>query len=158
MEHNTQISEKSLVYASDPREKAAPPTTLDDVPYFNFAPLQNAVALLKEKAAQYTAKAAGGAGAAVRLTEAKRKALDAVLMGMEQRLTLKKRLAGRPWYVHQVYAPGAYTGYGVKTLPGVREALESRKWSDVDREIVSVAGVLGNYTAGIGEAVKLLSE
>ncbi len=162
IERNTQIAEKSALYASDPREKAAPPAPLDEVPYFNFAPLQNAVASLKQKAAQYTKKAGGfaggGIGAAARLPEEKRKALDAVLMGMEQRLTLKQGLAGRPWYVHQVYAPGAYTGYGVKTLPAVREALESRKWADVEREIVNVAGVLMQYAAGIDEAIRIVSE
>ncbi len=158
VEHNTQVSEKSIVYSSDPKEKSAVPKKLDEVPHFNFAPLQNAVDALKESAAKYSAKVNEliNGGASVSLE--KRRALDAVLLGMEQRLTLKKGLAGRPWYVHQVYAPGMYTGYGVKTLPAVREALELRRWKDVDPEIGSVAAVLAHYTAGIDEALRILSE
>ncbi len=158
IEHNTQVNEKSIVYSSDPKDTFAAPKPLDEVPHFNFAPLQNAIAALKERAAKYSTRVNDliNGGASVSLE--KRNALDAVLIGMEQRLTLGQGLAGRPWYVHQIYAPGAYTGYGVKTLPAVRESLELRKWTVVDGEIKSVAGVLARYTAGIDEALKILSE
>jgi N-acetylated-alpha-linked acidic dipeptidase len=158
VERNTEVTEKSIVYSSDPRDRLTAPKTLDEVPYFNFAPLENAVAALKEKAAQYSARIGRATGGASPLSPENREALDAVLMGMEQRLTLKGGLPGRPWYVHQVYAPGEYTGYGVKTLPAVREAIEMRRWKDVDPAIVSVAAVLAGYTAGIDEALKILSE
>ena len=47
--------------------------------------------------------------------------INALLMAIERALT-RRRPARRPWFRHQIYAPGFYTGYGVKTLPGVREA------------------------------------
>jgi N-acetylated-alpha-linked acidic dipeptidase len=157
-ELDRKLEEKSIVYASDPKEKLIPPRPLDDVPYFNFAPLQNAVAALKEKAAAYSDRMAKVAASGSPLTIEQQKALDAVMMGMERRLTLEKGLAGRPWYVHQVYAPGRYTGYGVKTLPAVREAIEMRQWATVNPEIESAAGVLATYTAGIDEAIAIINK
>jgi N-acetylated-alpha-linked acidic dipeptidase len=41
-----------------------------------------------------------------------------------------------------LYAPGFYTGYGVKTVPGVREAIEQGQWSDADREITRAAAAI----------------
>jgi N-acetylated-alpha-linked acidic dipeptidase len=157
-ELNTKLREKSLVYASDPKEKIAPPKALDEVPFFNFAPLQNAVAALKEKAAAYADRMAKIGASGKPLTADRQTALDAVLMGMERRLTLEKGLEGRPWYTHQVYAPGRYTGYGVKTLPAVREAIELRRWTAVNPEIESAARVLATYTAGIDEALAIINE
>ena len=66
-------------------------------------------------------------------------------MRLEQARTRAAGLPGRPWYRHHVYAPGFYTGYGVKTLPGVREAIEQRKWADANAQIVILAGVLNRY-------------
>ena len=61
-------------------------------------------------------------------------------MKTERALTRKEGLPRRPWYVHQIYAPGFYTGYGVKTLPGVREALEQRNWKEAEEQIGVVVG------------------
>ncbi len=155
-ERERELSDGSLTYASNPAEHIEPPGPLDEVPYFNFAPLQNAAAAVREKAAAYSELTAGLEKEGAAIPAAKQQALDAVLLGMERRLTLPSGLPGRPWYVHQVYAPGAYTGYGVKTLPAVRESLELRRWADVDPQIASVAGVLMNYAEGIGEAIRIL--
>jgi N-acetylated-alpha-linked acidic dipeptidase len=155
-ERAREIDEQSLRYASDPAVNLAEPKALDAVPYFNFAPLQNAAAALKEKAAAYLSRVNELVKNGTAIPLEKKRALDVVLMGMEQRLTLKQGLPGRPWYVHQVYAPGAYTGYGVKTLPAVRESLELRRWKEVDPQIESVATVLMNYAAGIDEALGIL--
>jgi N-acetylated-alpha-linked acidic dipeptidase len=152
-----KLDEKSLVYSSDPQEKMVPPKAPDEVPYFNFAPLQNAIALLKEKAAAYTDRMAIVAASGKPLDDGRQKELDAVLMGMERRLTLEKGLEGRPWFIHQIYAPGRYTGYGVKTIPAVREAIEMRQWPAVNPAIESAAGVLANYTAGIDEALAIIN-
>ena len=54
-------------------------------------------------------------------------------------------LPQRPWYRHHVYAPGLYTGYGVKTFPAVREAIELRKWDEANEQVVVLAGVLERY-------------
>jgi N-acetylated-alpha-linked acidic dipeptidase len=61
--------------------------------------------------------------------------VNARLVQAERALTSTEGLKGRPWYVHMLYAPGFYTGYGVKTIPGVREAIEQGQWEDADREI-----------------------
>jgi N-acetylated-alpha-linked acidic dipeptidase len=62
-------------------------------------------------------------------------------------LTRDAGLPGRPWFQHQVYAPGLYTGYGVKTFPGVREAIELRKWNEANEQIVVLAKVIDGYSA-----------
>jgi len=66
-------------------------------------------------------------------------------------------LPHRPWYRHMLYAPGLYTGYGVKTLPGVREAIEQKKWDEADAEIARVSRVLGGE-AGYIDALALRIE
>jgi len=64
------------------------------------------------------------------------------LVQAERALTSTEGLRNRPWYVHMLYAPGFYTGYGVKTIPGVREAIEQGQWSDADREIARAAAAV----------------
>jgi N-acetylated-alpha-linked acidic dipeptidase len=65
-------------------------------------------------------------------------------------------LPRRPWYKHAIYAPGFYTGYGVKTLPGIREAVEERKWDEAAAQMDVVAAALTRYTAEIRRATELL--
>jgi N-acetylated-alpha-linked acidic dipeptidase len=67
-------------------------------------------------------------------------------------------LPERPWYRHQIYAPGFYTGYDVKTLPAVREAIEQRKWKDVDAQVASVAATLKAVAGEIDRATAVLQE
>jgi N-acetylated-alpha-linked acidic dipeptidase len=63
---------------------------------------------------------------------------------------LKEGLPNRPWFQHQIYAPGFYTGYGVKTLPAVRESIEQKDWKLAEDEIAKVGKVLENT----GEAIQ----
>ena len=72
--------------------------------------------------------------------------------GLEQTLIHPQGLAGREWYRHMIYAPGLFTGYGVKTLPGIREAIEERQWQDVDRNVTMVASVLEAYSSRLDQA------
>jgi N-acetylated-alpha-linked acidic dipeptidase len=65
-------------------------------------------------------------------------------------------LKNRQWYKHLLYAPGFYTGYGVKTMPGVREAIEQGKWSDVNGEIDRVAGALRREATLLNDAAAML--
>ena len=74
------------------------------------------------------------------------------LIESERRLTDPQGLLRRPWYKHLLYAPGVYTGYGVKTLPGVREAIEQKRWAEADAEIVRVARVLDAESALVDAA------
>ena len=67
------------------------------------------------------------------------KKLNEILYLSERFLTNKEGLPNRPWYIHEIYAPGFYTGYGVKTIPGVREAIEQRDWKQADEQIKVVS-------------------
>ena len=80
------------------------------------------------------------------LTDAQAGALDQLLQGMEQTLTYQPGLPGREWFRHMIYAPGLQTGYGVKTLPGVREGIEQRHWEDVRQYMEVIAGALNAYS------------
>ena len=106
-----------------------------------------------------SAKAFDAAGKArtAPLSPDAQKALDAVLMSAERTLTRSEGLPRRPWFVHYVYAPGFYTGYGVKTLPGVREALEQRDWAQAEEQARIVAGVLDGFAAQIDRATVIVS-
>lgn len=79
-----------------------------------------------------------------------------VLYSTERALILAKGLPGRDWYRHQISAPGMYTGYGAKTLPGIREAVEASRWDEATGEAKDVAQVLGEMNQRIEEATRLL--
>ncbi|PYV17007.1 MAG: folate hydrolase, partial [Acidobacteria bacterium] len=74
------------------------------------------------------------------------------LIESERKLTRPEGLPGRPWYRHEIYAPGLYTGYGVKTIPAVREAIELKHWEEADKEIGVVAQVIEDEAALIDSA------
>ena len=156
-ERNRRLDDKTFQAVDDPTQTWVAPPRLDPAPYLNFAPLQNAVAALKKSTAAYDKAyaAATAGGKTLPATTAAR--LDEVLMKSERALTSSKGLPRRPWYVHQIYAPGYYTGYGVKTLPAVREALEQRDWKEATEQIPNVAGVIEAFAREIDKATALLA-
>ena len=121
-------------------------------PHLNFAPLENAVAALQRSAERYDDGAGRGAGAPA-LPPRRRRALNALLIESERALHSTRRACPRrPWFKHLLYAPGFYTGYGVKTLPGVREAIEQKRYAEAESEIVRVARVLQDEAALVDAA------
>jgi N-acetylated-alpha-linked acidic dipeptidase len=151
-ERNRQIADGVFSATDDPKHHLLPPTTEEVPPHLNFAPLDNAVDAVSRSAEHYEKSAR-------RLTEGflpqspeARRSLNGKLKLTERALTHADGLSGRPWFKHLIYAPGAYTGYGVKTIPGVREAMELKRWKEADAEIVRVAAALQNE-ANIIEAV-----
>ena len=72
-------------------------------------------------------------------------------------LTREEGLPGRPWFTHQIYAPGFYTGYGVKTIPGVREAIEQRDWPLATTQIALAADTLALFAAEVDRATGILT-
>src|SRR5207342_1280016 len=115
----------------NPNEHFVPPAKKDDVPEIELKPLRNAVERLRVAARRFDAAATSavdGPGAA--LAQA-----NAIVFTAERALTRTDGLPRRPWFRHQVYAPGYYTGYGVKTLPAVREALEQRAWDEARAQV-----------------------
>jgi N-acetylated-alpha-linked acidic dipeptidase len=145
VERNRQIDEGLFEATEDPREKSVPPPKEAVPPFLNFAPLDNGLAALERTTELYDqalARAAENGGAA--LARAALRDANARLIAVERALTLDDGLPNRPWFKHQIYAPGLYTGYGVKTLPAVRESIEQGQWKLADEEIVRVGKVLEN--------------
>ncbi|HWN44930.1 MAG TPA: transferrin receptor-like dimerization domain-containing protein [Thermoanaerobaculia bacterium] len=148
------LDEKIYETFDDPTKTWVAPKRHDPVPHLNFAPLLNAVATLRKSAQGYDAAWSKGGGPA--LPAATRAKLDAILMKTERALGTKEGLPGRPWYRHQIYAPGFYTGYGVKTLPTVREAIEERQWKDVAGNIEVLARTIEGTAKEIDRETALL--
>ena len=119
--HRTRlIEERRLEMIADPTETFVVPKPDAPVPYLNFAPLQNSLLRLQESARNYDAATRELTASRREVPVDRRRALDGVLIGTERAMTSNEGLPRRPWFRHQIYAPGFYTGYGVKTLPGVR--------------------------------------
>jgi N-acetylated-alpha-linked acidic dipeptidase len=156
-EKNRQIEENLPWAVADPRKPFVAPARQAQVPHFDLSPLQNASDSLTAAAGAY-ARAFDSAfqpGAAPIAPE-RLKQLNAALRGFERSLTSEAGLPGRPWYRHFVYAPGAYTGYAVKTLPAVREALEQKRWGDVNAAAAQTGTVIEKAAGQVRTATKLL--
>jgi N-acetylated-alpha-linked acidic dipeptidase len=153
-ELNRQLDENLLKLSADPRQTFVAPKEQEPVPYLNFAPLENAMARLRRSAREFDSALRAARGR--ELAPAQRAALDAVLMRIERSLTRREGLPRRAWFTHLIYAPGFYTGYGVKTLPGAREAIEERKWQEANEQIVLAAGVLKEFSEEIDRAAAAL--
>ena len=139
--------------AADPTKSSAPPTAYAQSPTLAFTPLDAAVARLKTSARAYdTAVAAEGAG----LSKAQRDKLAAITRGIDQTLLRDEGLPFRPWYRNMVYAPGRFTGYGAKTLPGVREAIEERRFADAATYVGLTAQALDAYSGQLDQATAIL--
>jgi len=138
-ERNRQIDEGLFKFTSDPRDPVTAPQREQPAPQLNFAPLLNALDSLTHAATRYE-KAYGRSVSEGRVANAK--AVNDRLIQAERALTSTEGLKNRSWYVHMLYAPGFYTGYGVKTIPGVREAIEQGQWQDADREIARAAAAI----------------
>lgn len=133
----------------DPKLTSFTPPIKPEVPQIDFAPLRSALDDLKESAARYTRESSGK-----RLSSADQVRLDQILYRTERALT-GQGLPRRDWFRHQIYAPGFYTGYGVKTLPGVREAIEQRNWPEVTEQIARTSRTLKAIADEIDKAARL---
>lgn len=138
-QHNNFIDRKVFSLTADPKKPFNQPIRKIFVPYVDFSPLHNALANLK-----VTIDALEGKSL-VSLTS--KGTLNDKLMHAEQVLTFASGLPRREWYRHQIYAPGFYTGYGVKTLPGVREAIEQENWEECQSQVTILATTLQNFDA-----------
>ena len=140
-----QIDEGTYDVVNDPRNPLLPPKRETVPPRFEFAPMLNALDALDRAAKSYEAeyskwlaRTAGG----ITGDAAAYRALNEQLLQAERALTAAEGLNNRPWYRHMLYAPGFYTGYGVKTMSGVREAIEQGQWPNVNGEIERIAASL----------------
>jgi N-acetylated-alpha-linked acidic dipeptidase len=156
-ERNQEIEEGVFTATTDPKEKFVPPAREDVPPYLNFAPLDNSTDTLTRSAGRYqkALEKAAARGAAA-LASASLRELNQTLIESERKLTSPDGLPGRPWFKHAVDAPGFYTGYDVKTLPAVREAIEQKKWKEADAALVDVGRILDAEAAWIDTAAEQL--
>jgi N-acetylated-alpha-linked acidic dipeptidase len=157
LERNRELDEGVFTATANPTRKSVPPPREIVAPFLNFAPLRNGLDALRNSADKYqsalaNAQADGGA----RL--AKAASVNAKLMATERALMSRDGLPDRPWFQHQIYAPGFYTGYGVKTMPAVREAIEQNKWTLAEQSIAKVGKVLENEAAAIDSATAELEK
>jgi len=127
--HNSLVSKNAFELAADPRKAFVKPIAKEAIPYLDFSPVQNSLAKLSNSITTFEAVSVEA------LTTAKQEALNKAMLGTEQVLTDISGLPRRSWFRHQLYAPGFYTGYGVKTLPGVREAVEQKDWKEAQEQI-----------------------
>jgi N-acetylated-alpha-linked acidic dipeptidase len=152
------IDQNAFALASDPTRPVLAPERLKSVPDIALAPLDDAVTRLQKSAKAYDDAYARVASGEVKLSPAKRASLNALLQGMEQKFTTERGLPGRSWYRNLIYAPGLLTGYGVKTLPGVREAIEGQRWDEANEYARITAAALGAYCERLDQATALLKE
>ena len=151
------LDQNAFGLAADPTRVVGPPAREAQVPQLDLAPLDAVVARLKTSARAYDEAYAGLAAGTLTLDKSRRRRLNELLQGMEQRLTEARGLPGRDWYRHFIYAPGMLTGYDVKTLPAVGEAIDGARWTEAAEYIPITAAVLGKYCDGIDQATALIS-
>ena len=157
-ERSLELREGVFRATNDLRHPLLPPREQAPVPYINFAPLDNAADALARSAERYRrAMARAGAGSLFSSPEALRP-INAALRASEQHLLDAAGLPHRPWYRHMIYAPGLYTGYGVKTLPGVREGIEQRQWQEAESEIARLGNLLTADAAYIDSITRQLEQ
>jgi N-acetylated-alpha-linked acidic dipeptidase len=143
-EKNRQIEEGVFTATADPQMQYVPPSVEPVPPYINFAPLENGADAYSKAALRYRQAVAKLNENPDAWQSPVLKQINAQLILTERTFTTTEGLKDRPWFKHQIYAPGAYTGYGVKTIPAVREAMEEGKWSDTEQGAIIAGQVLMN--------------
>ncbi len=148
---NALLADGTYAATQDPKANFILPKAKDTVPDIDFTALQNALKQLQKSAEKYET-VTKNKQAAPKI----QKQLDQILFQSERALTNETGLPRRDWFKHQIYAPGFYTGYGVKTLPAIREAIEQRDWKEATEQIKVVAKIIENFAAEIDRATKLV--
>jgi N-acetylated-alpha-linked acidic dipeptidase len=150
-ERNRQIADGVFAAMHDPK-RPVPVPAIEAVPKaINFAPLDNAVTALVDSAHRYD-RALGASRAKLAANAGAIRALNAKLRQAEPQLVDAAGLPRRSWYRHLLYAPGFYTGYGAKTVPGVREGIEQGRYDEAENEVVRVSRALTRLVALVDSA------
>ena len=157
-ERNQQLDEGVFRATFDPRRPTVAPAREEIPPHVNFAPMENAGESLARSAEHYHTALAHAQATLSDGQAAALRGLNQQLMESERKLTNEEGLPRRPWYKHLLYAPGVYSGYGVKTVPSVREGIEQKRYAEAEQEIVRVAKALEDESSLIESAAKLLGQ
>jgi N-acetylated-alpha-linked acidic dipeptidase len=147
------LRDRAFELAADPTKSSGLPTTLTRVPHLEFAALEDAVDRLRRSAKAYDDALAKGASD---LSDARLARLQVLMFDIDQTLAPNVGLPGRTWYKNLIYAPGRFTGYGAKTLPGVREAIEDQRWADANLYAKLTADALNAYSERLDKATAVL--
>jgi N-acetylated-alpha-linked acidic dipeptidase len=153
-EVNRQLDEGTYKLTTDPWNALQPPKRESLAPILGFSKLENSLDSLSRAAQRY--ERAQATATAANLVAVALSPLNALLRTSDQELLLPEGLPKRPWFKHSLYAPGLYTGYGVKTMPGVREAIDLHEWDLANREIVRASAALDREAALVHKAAALL--
>ncbi len=148
--HNTMVEKNVFELSADPKKTFVKPAKKELIPYLDFTPLQNELVALNEVIIDFAAQDLS------KLDQAKSTKLNEKLILTERVLSNETGLPRRPWYKHQIYAPGFYTGYGVKTLPGVREAIEQENWVEAADQIKVLTNTLSGFKNHIKEMLNVV--
>ncbi len=152
-ERNLQLKEGVFTATSDPRRPMLAPPAETVPPYMNFAPMKNAIERLKKSSERYSKLLADWRAKDSPAVSSKAlDTLNADLIRIPRLFLNEKGLPERPWFKNQIYAPGAYTGYGAKPIAAVREYMDEKKWEAADAQIPQVALIIENVAAGIDRA------
>ena len=156
-EHNLQLREGVFAATNDPKDPTVPPPAEAVPPFINFAPMKNAVEVLKHSSERYSKilldwriKGSPTVPAAALAP------VNAELMKVSRLFLNEKGLPERPWFKNQIYAPGAYTGYGAKPIAAVREYMDQKKWREAEGQVPQVAAVIERIASGIAKAADAL--
>jgi N-acetylated-alpha-linked acidic dipeptidase len=148
------LHDRVFQLTADPTKTSGVPTPLVRVPHIEFAALENAVDRLERSAKAYdAARAKNGPG----IPHDRLVRLQALMLTIDQSIAPAVGLPGRPWYKNLIYAPGRFTGYGAKTLPGVREAIEEERWDEANRYTRITADALNAYSDRLDRATAVLN-
>ncbi|MEP5612327.1 MAG: M28 family metallopeptidase [Cyclobacteriaceae bacterium] len=137
--HNSLLDKNAFELVADPKKPFLNPKRKEAVPFLDFSPLQNVIAELKAQTDRISSLSSKD------LTDDQMEKINTAIAKSEQMLLREEGLPRRSWFKHQLYAPGFYTGYGVKTLPGVREAVEQNDWQEAQDQIRMLADVLRSF-------------
>ena len=151
-ERNLELQEGVFSATSDPHKTYVAPPAETVPPFMNFAPMKNAIELLKKSADDYSKALAKFKSSGATISPQSLEAVNADLLGISRLFLNEKGLPERPWFKNQIYAPGAYTGYGAKPVAAVREYMDEKKWQQADAQIPMVAHVIENIAGGISKA------
>src|SRR6185295_2963823 len=148
---------KTYDLVADPTKTLIAPKPEDAAPGLNFSALQSALNRLQQSARNYDAAMRNAASSSRLQSRDTQQSLDNALRRIELTMLADQGLPRRPWFKHAIYAPGFYTGYGAKTLPGIREAIEQHNWTEATEQIGIVAATLQRTAAQIDRATAVIA-
>jgi N-acetylated-alpha-linked acidic dipeptidase len=158
-ERELELKEGVFAAINDPRRPMLPPPAESMPPFMNFAPLKNAIGALQKSADHYSqALAEFEAKGSPSLPAASLSLINGDLIQVSRLFLNPKGLPERPWFKNQVYAPGAYTGYGAKPIAAVREYMDEAKWSEAEAQVPQVSQAIANVAAGIDKAARAFDD